>query len=204
MQYKYIVGIDEVGRGPLAGPVAVGAVAVECDFDPSFWKGIKDSKKLSHQKRVSWINKVKEFNKAGSKNILFSVSYVGSATIDKIGINTAIARAIKRSIARLNVNPEECLVLLDGGLRAPQIYRNQRTIIRGDESQPVISLASIIAKSHRDAKMERLSEKYPGFGFEENKGYGTYQHVKRIRMFGMCEIHRRSFLKKFLHLNPAV
>jgi ribonuclease HII len=95
-------------------------------------------------------------------------------------------------------------VLLDGGLRAPHTFRNQRTIIRGDEKEPVIGLASILAKLYRDAKMERFSQKYPGFGFEEHKGYGTSAHLKQIRMRGMCDIHRRSFLKKFRAVEAGV
>jgi ribonuclease HII len=115
-----------------------------------------------------------------------------------MGINRAIAQAIKLSITRLGINPRECLVLLDGGLKAPPPFSHQKTIVRGDEKEPVISLASILAKLHRDKKMERFARQYSGYGFDEHKGYGTSQHLKKIRALGMCEIHRRSFLKWFV------
>lgn len=194
-KYRYIVGVDEVGRGPVAGPVTVGAVCVSVDFDMGFLKGIRDSKKLSAQKRREWKEKVKEFQENG--NLVCVVSSVGPFTIDRIGISRAIARAIKQSLSRIGVRPDECMVLLDGGLKAPWEYFFQKTIIKGDEKEPVIALASIFAKIHRDTKMERLAERFKKYGFEEHKGYGTAEHMKKIRKHGLSEIHRRSFLKGF-------
>lgn len=196
MKYRYIIGVDEVGRGPLAGPVTVGAVCVSVDFDLTFLRGIKDSKKLSAQKRRAWKEKVKHFQKSG--HVVCTVSSVGAFTIDRIGISKAITRAIKQSLSRIDVRPDECLVLLDGGLKAPWEYVYQKTIIKGDEKEPVIALASIFAKIHRDTKMERFAEKYRGYGFEEHKGYGTAEHVRQIRKKGLSDIHRRSFLKNIL------
>ncbi len=204
MKYRYIVGIDEVGRGPLAGPVSVGAVCINKFFDMSFFAGIRDSKKLSAQKRREWVGKVKKLGRSASgvrknnsQKLNYSIASVSSSVIDKIGINKAIALAILRALRRLKINPKECMVFLDGGLHAPPEYKKQRTIIRGDEKIAVISLASVIAKQHRDAKMEKYAEKYVGYGFKEHKGYGTFEHLKKIRTLGMCDIHRRSFLKKF-------
>lgn len=198
MKYRYIIGVDEVGRGPLAGPVTVGVVCVPVDFNMDFLKGIKDSKKLSPQKRKEWQKKVKNLN---NKFLQFSISSVSAEIIDKIGINQAITKAINRSLKKilgiLNKNPKDFMVLLDGGLRVPKEYIFQKTIIKGDEKEPIIALASIFAKIHRDTKMERFSKIYQNYGFEKHKGYGTSTHLLQIRKLGMSPIHRRSFLKKF-------
>ncbi len=189
-KYRYIVGVDEVGRGPVAGPVTVGVVCVEREFPAGFFRGIKDSKKLSAKKREEWVKKALE------KKIKYVVTSVSSDMIDKIGINPAISLAMEKSLQKIDADPKECLVLLDGGLRAPVQYLNQKTIIRGDEKESVIALASILAKVNRDKKMEKFARVYGGYGFERHKGYGTRAHMKKIRELGMCKIHRRSFLKK--------
>jgi ribonuclease HII len=189
-KYRYIIGVDEVGRGPVAGPVTVGAVCIHRDFHHSFFKGIKDSKKLSAKKREEWIQKSKK------ENIKFSITSIASKTIDKIGINPSIFLAIKKTLQKININPKDCLVLLDGGLRAPEEYLNQKTIIKGDEKKSVIALASIFAKVDRDKKMEKFSRVYKNYFFEKNKGYGTSLHIKKIVDFGLCKIHRRTFLNK--------
>ncbi len=201
MSYRYIIGIDEVGRGPLAGPVTVGAVCVSRDINPSFFEGIRDSKQLSAQKRRVWKNKLKGLARA-QQTCAYAVSSVSPSVIDRIGINRAIAHAMGRSLRtilrKLNIAPDECVVLLDGGLRAPASFLRQKTIIRGDEQEPVIGLASILAKVHRDTYMERLAIKYPLFGFDAHKGYGTASHIQQIRRHGPCNIHRRSFIKRII------
>lgn len=194
--YGYIVGIDEAGRGPLAGPVAVGAVMVPSarlkEFI-SFFRGIKDSKKLSAQRRERWFGKIETAKKNGI--LEFKVSFSGSGTIDKRGINFAISRSINGTLRKLECPGNRSLILLDGGLRASADYRAQRTIIRGDEHVMIISVASIAAKVLRDRLMERFAREYPHYGFDEHKGYGTAEHFKKIRKHGLSKIHRRSFLR---------
>jgi ribonuclease HII len=200
--YGYVVGIDEAGRGPLAGPVAVGAVMVPYvrlkEFTALF-RGVKDSKKLSAQKREIWFKKLEVAARAGV--VSFRVSFSGSGTIDKRGISYAISRAIFSTLERLSCPSDQSLILLDGGLRAPDHYESQRTIIRGDERIMIISLASIAAKVLRDRLMERLSDKYPEYGFYNHKGYGTSEHFKKIKKHGPSEIHRLTFLSKFLSVD---
>lgn len=196
--FDYIVGIDEAGRGPLAGPVAVGAVMVSRKRLKEFaalFRGVKDSKKLSAQKREIWFQKLKTAQQAGL--IRFCVSFSGSGTIDKRGINAAIASSIAASLKGLSCPPQNSLILLDGGLRAPREYRNQKTIIRGDEKIMIISLASIAAKVLRDRLMEKFSLEFPQYGLEQHKGYGTKEHFKKIKKHGLSKIHRRSFLKRY-------
>lgn len=197
--YGYVVGIDEAGRGPLAGPIAVGAVMVsygQLKEFTVFFRGVKDSKKLSAQKREIWFKKLETAEQAGM--IRFCVSFSGSGTIDKRGISYATSRAIFSTLSRLPCPQEQSLILLDGGLRAPEHYRAQKTIIRGDEKIMIISLASIAAKVLRDRLMDKFSREYPDYGFEEHKGYGTTEHFKRIRKHGLSKIHRKSFLREII------
>lgn len=196
--YTHIVGIDEAGRGPLAGPVAVGAVMVERKFLKDFtilFRGVKDSKKISAQKREAWFKKLENATRGGK--VSFRVSFSGSGTIDKRGINAAIARSIAVSLKGLSCPLRDSIILLDGGLRAPGAYRSQKTIIRGDEKIMIISLASIAAKVLRDRLMEKFSLEFPQYGFEQHKGYGTKEHFKKIKKHGLSKIHRRSFLKRY-------
>lgn len=189
---KFVIGIDEVGRGPIAGPVAV------CAF---LWKdretlppyGIKDSKKLSPQKREEWFRQVQIWKR--ESRVTYAVSFVSAQTIDRIGITKSITRALVESLKKLEIEPENVEVLLDGGLRAPHEFHMQKTIIRGDEKEPVIALASIVAKVLRDKMMERFAMKYPLYGFEEHKGYGTHTHYRAIKKHGMSPLHRVSFLQ---------
>lgn len=187
-----MVGIDEVGRGPIAGPVAV------CAF---LWKdretlppyGIKDSKQLSPQKREEWFSKVKLWQT--EDKVAYAVSYISADMIDRIGISKAIKKALFRSIGKLGLEPDNVEVLLDGGLRAPKQFRSQKTIIRGDEQEPIIALASIVAKVLRDRLMERLALRYPEYGFDEHKGYGTRTHYLALKKFGPSPLHRLSFIQ---------
>lgn len=210
---RFIVGIDEAGRGPLAGPVSVGAVVVSADevgakksnlfslklsakFNHLFFNGVKDSKMLTALSRDKWFEKIKTAKKEGTLD--YCVSCVGSKIIDGKGIVFAIRRAVKRSLEKLAVPPHQTLVLLDGSLSAPKHFLFQKTIIRGDQTVPIISMASIAAKVVRDKKMMRISKKFPDFGFDVHKGYGTLSHRQKIRKHGPCEIHRRSFLRRIL------
>ncbi|MEX2013623.1 MAG: ribonuclease HII [Parcubacteria group bacterium] len=196
---SYIVGIDEAGRGPLAGPVAVGAVSVAYPEQnrgvlKRFLKDIKDSKKLSAGDRELWFALALEARKEGLLN--FAVSLVSEKVIDRKGISYAIKLGIKRSLATLGV-AKDSQVFLDGGIKAPVEFTHQLTVIKGDEKIPIISLASIMAKVIRDKKMVRLSKKFPEFDFDIHKGYGTSMHRRAIQKYGPSIIHRKSFLKNF-------
>ena len=189
---QYIIGIDEAGRGPLAGPVAVGAVKIPISFNKNFLKSIKDSKKLSPADRELWFGLASEARRLGVLD--FKVSLVSEKVIDHKGVSFAIKLGIKRALEAL-ATPLESQIFLDGGIRAPAEFLHQVTVVRGDEKIPVISLASIVAKVVRDRKMVRFSKKFPDFGFEIHKGYGTLSHRKAISKYGPTAIHRRSFLK---------
>lgn len=197
-KFKHIIGIDEVGRGPLAGPVAVGACLISVSkiknlLDEGFFKGIRDSKKLSEKKREEWLSKIKKLKAKGDLD--YFVAFVGNKIIDKKGISQCIKTAIKISLKKLKAEPSKTMVLLDGGLKAPEEFKNQKTIIKGDEKEPIISLASIVAKVARDRKMVEYSKKFPQYGFEIHKGYGTALHCQKIRENGLSELHRKSFCK---------
>lgn len=200
MAFKYLIGIDEVGRGPLAGPLAVGAVSVMLEEGKApknfakIFRGIRDSKKHTPEERQEVAAVVKKEQEKGY--LKFSITFVGPETIDERGLTFCINKAIKSCLKKLALPPEECLVLLDGGIYAPKEYLNQKTIIKGDEKEKVISLASIVAKVARDSRMKFLSKKYEGYGFELHKGYGTRFHDEALRRLGPCPIHRRRFLKK--------
>lgn len=193
---KYIIGIDEAGRGPLAGPVAIGVAFVKADFNFTLLKGVRDSKKLSEKQREEWFEKIKIWRK---KKILdFKVSLIGAKIIDEKGISHAIRKGIASCLKRLEANPENSKVLLDGSLKAPVIFKNQTTIIGGDDKEPIISIASIAAKVTRDRKMKRLAILYPKYQFEVHKGYGTALHCQLLRQHGASEIHRQSFISGIL------
>lgn len=191
---RYIIGIDEAGRGPLAGPVAVGVVAAGVDFDWGLVEGVRDSKKLSEKKREKVFERVLELQRLSV--LRFAVSISSSAYIDAYGIVPAIKRALNEALVRLEIAPNDCHVLLDGGLSAPAQYVHQETIIRGDDTEPIISLASIMAKVTRDRLMKRLSPKYPSYDFHVHKGYGTASHMSVIMRCGLSNIHRATFCSK--------
>ncbi len=196
---RYQIGIDEAGRGPLAGPVAVGAVMVPMDFDWSQLEGVRDSKKLSERAREKIFESTRELERVAG--LSFVVSTSSAAYIDTYGIVPAIKRALGEALARLNVEPSDCRVLLDGSLSAPVQYIYQETMIRGDDTEPIISLASILAKVMRDRLMKRLSPKYPAYDFHAHKGYGTASHVSAIARYGLSEMHRATFCSR-LRVGP--
>lgn len=193
---KYIVGIDEVGRGPIAGPVAVGSFVILDNTILAEFKGVKESKQLSFKKREIWFEKIQILKQQNKLN--FSVNFQTEKVIDSLGISFAIKNALENSLNNLDLVPEEVEVLLDGGLKAPDKFKNQKTIIKGDEKEIVIALASICAKVLRDRFMIENSKKYDKYGFEKHMGYGTKSHYEAIAKHGITPIHRTSFLTKFL------
>ncbi len=195
-RFKYIIGVDEVGRGPVAGPVAVGAFVFLTPTAKKLFHGVKESKQLSEQKREEWFGRIGSAQKVGQVD--FQVTFQNQNVIDTKGLSYAIKTALSISLSTLSIfikiKPYQTLVLLDGGLKAPIEYSNQKTIIKGDEKEMVIALASICAKVLRDRKMNRLAKKYPKYGFEDNKGYGTRKHYLAIKKYGLLPQHRKSFL----------
>lgn len=189
-QYKkgdiYIAGIDEVGRGPLAGPVLTSAVILPKDC---IILGINDSKKLSSAKREELYIKIKE------KALALSISIIDVETIDNINILQATIKAMQQSIEKLSIKPDTILV---DALKIPNIKINQISIVRGDTKSITIGAASIIAKVTRDIMMNEFHKLYPEYGFDRNKGYGTQEHIEAIKKYGLCPIHRKSFVKNFL------
>ena len=193
---KYIVGVDEAGRGPLAGPVAIGIAVVSQDFDWTLIPGVNDSKKLTEKKREEIFLRAQALKKAGRLN--YHVALVSNVTIDRKGIAFAIRKGIAEGIKRLALNPEITKVLLDGSLKAPEIFVDQETIIKGDAKEKIIGLASIMAKVTRDRYMVQVAKKYPKYQFEIHKGYGTKKHSDALERHGISSLHRKSFCKRFL------
>lgn len=191
----HIVGIDEAGRGPLAGPVSVGLVKIPQGFNKKFFKGIKDSKQLTLEVRELWFSLATEARKRGELD--FKVALISEKVIDRHGISYALRLGIKRCLKGLEASLDD-QIFLDGSLKAPIEFKHQLTVIKGDEKIPVISLASICAKVVRDRKMVRLSKKFPKYDFHLHKGYGTRMHLSAIRKYGSTELHRLSFLKNVL------
>lgn len=191
--YKIVVGIDEAGRGPLAGPVVAAVLALpqnsEFRIKNSELK-LKDSKKLSPQKREKWYRILTRHPR-----IKWAAASVGPKTIDKINVARAANLAAERALRKLKLKPaRNIFILLDGSLSSPREFR-QETIIKGDEKIWSIAAASIIAKVTRDRKMRRLSKKFPDYGFDIHKGYGTKLHYQKLRKFGSSTIHRKTFLR---------
>lgn len=200
---KVIVGVDEVGRGPLAGPITLAVFAASKDFKNKLIKilggKVKDSKRLSPKRREEIYKQLKKLhhkskNDNGHLCCFFAVSHISNKIIDKKGISYATRLGIKRCLA--NFTPE-FQILLDGGLKAPGKYKNQKTIIKGDEKDVFIACASIVAKVRRDHLMCRLGSKSPLYAFQIHKGYGTALHYKLIKKHGLSEWHRKSFLKNY-------
>ncbi len=189
-----MLGVDEAGRGPLAGPIAVAVVSTKYDIRKTkqLFKGIRDSKKFSEKQREEWFTKFKRLKKEGVLD--YAATFSGAGTIDRYGIVGATKRALARAMKKIVVRPEKSEIFLDGTLYAPRKYINQKTIIRGDDNVPIIAAASIVAKVLRDRKMKRLAKKFPNYGFEIHKGYGTTLHYRKLKKYGFCVIHRRSFI----------
>lgn len=180
-----ICGIDEAGRGPLAGPVVAAAVVLpkECEI-----LGLNDSKKLSPARREALYKEIRE------KAVSFGVGVVSPGVIDEINILQATYEAMRQAVAALTVSPDRYLndAVVIPGIEAER----QVSIVKGDAKSISIAAASILAKVERDHMMEAYDGLYPQYGFARHKGYGTKAHMEAIRAFGMCPIHRRTFLKK--------
>ncbi len=193
---SYIVGIDEAGRGPVAGPVAVGIFVIKNNslLRPKSKKlKLRDSKALSEKMREEWFSEIEKWKKMGKVD--FVVKLGSAQLIDKKGIAVVIKELIFSGLKELCV-PLNSVVYLDGSLKAPEQFTIQKTIIKGDEKIRVISLASICAKVVRDAHMIRISKKYPKYDFWKHKGYGTQHHMSKIRKHGLSKEHRVTFLKR--------
>lgn len=202
---KFTIGIDEAGRGPLAGPVAVGIIKIENskiknkisntvpkNFIKENFPDLKDSKKLSEKRREEIFEQIKKLKKEGK--LSWAVALVSERLIDKKGINAAIKTGIKYCLSKVEAQSTDT-IKLDGSLSAPEEFLNQKTIIKGDETVPVISLASICAKVMRDRYMKKISLKFPEYRFEKHKGYGTIEHINMIKNHGLSTLHRRTFCK---------
>jgi ribonuclease HII len=190
------MGIDEAGRGPLAGPVAVGFVMVRSGFNiKKHFPGVADSKQLSEKKREEIYELLCAHKKAG--DVSFCVRFASNIYIDEHGITRAVHYSIYKGVRTLAAKPYGVRIMLDGLLHAPEEYK-QQTIVRGDVTEPIISLASIAAKVERDRLMKKLAKKYPNYAFEVHKGYGTAKHRKAIKRFGLSDIHRQSFCKNLI------
>ena len=183
--YAYICGIDEVGRGPLAGPVVAGAVILPKDCDILY---INDSKKLSEKKREELYEVIME------KSVAVGLGYSTSERIDEINILQATYEAMREAVGELSVTPD---ILLNDAVTIPQISIRQVPIIKGDAKSISIGAASIVAKVTRDRLMVRYDEVYPMYGFASNKGYGAQAHMEALKKYGPCPIHRKSFIKNF-------
>ena len=186
--YQYVAGVDEVGRGPLAGPVVAAAVILDPDRPIA---GLADSKQLSEQKREALVVLIRE------RAIAWAVGRAETEEIDKINILQASLLAMRRAVLALRPQPE--FALIDGN-RCPSLPCPSEAIIKGDATVAAISAASILAKVSRDQEMVELDQQYPGYGFASHKGYPTRAHLVALARHGITPIHRRSFapVKKYL------
>lgn len=185
--FKYICGIDEAGRGPLAGPVVVASVILPED---SMIEGVNDSKKVSEKKREVLYDKILE------EAISYSVAIIGQDVIDEINILNATKQGVTNVVRGLDVRPD--LVLIDALEHIDTNGVPYESIIKGDAKCYSIAAASIVAKVTRDRIMREWDELYPQYGFAQHKGYGTAKHIAAVKEFGLCPLHRRSFTKNFV------
>ncbi len=181
--YEFVVGLDEAGRGPLAGPVVAAAIFLQknCRINLK----VKDSKKLSQKQREFFYEKLTSHN-----NVRWGIGVVSEKVIDRVNILEATKLAMQKAIDGLGVDAD--FLLIDGNFSV-QTKIPQKSIIKGDQKVFSIAAASIIAKVTRDRIMQKMHKKYPQYGFGTHKGYGTLLHVKNLRSFGPCRIHRKSF-----------
>ncbi|MDO4189781.1 MAG: ribonuclease HII [Lachnospiraceae bacterium] len=185
-EYEYICGIDEVGRGPFAGPVVACGVILPKDCDILY---LNDSKKLSEKKREALYLEIKE------KAVAIGIGIVDEKTIDEINILQATYEAMRQAINNLSVKPD---ILLNDAVTIPAVDIKQVPIIKGDAKSASIAAASIVAKVTRDHMMDEFDKIYPGYEFSKNKGYGTEAHRKALKAIGPCEIHRKTFIRNHI------
>ncbi len=181
MERHIIAGIDEAGRGPLAGPVVAAAVILNPEF---IIEGLADSKQLTEKKREYLFELIKE------KALAWSIGRAEAEEIDRINILQATFLAMQRAVAGLHIQPT--LALVDGN-QDPKLFCETKTIIGGDSLEPAISAASILAKVTRDREMRELDQQFPHYGFAKHKGYPTGAHLLALEKLGPCQIHRRSY-----------
>jgi ribonuclease HII len=186
--YGAICGIDEVGRGPLAGPVVAGAVILPKDCDILY---LNDSKQLSAKMRDRLYDEIME------KALATGIGYASEKRIDEINILNATYEAMREAIGKCGITPD---ILLNDAVTIPGISIRQVPIIKGDAQSASIAAASIIAKVTRDRLMEQMDEQYPGYGFASNKGYGSGEHIAALKKLGPCAIHRKTFIGHFVSL----
>ena len=184
--YTSIAGVDEAGRGPLAAEVYAAAVILPADI---CIEGLNDSKKISEKKRE------KLFDEICSVSLAYAVATASVEEIDTYNIRNATYMAMNRAIEALNIKPD--YVIVDGDCIKECNYPHE-CIVKGDAKSMSIAAASILAKVSRDRHMLTLAEKYPQYGFEKHKGYGTKVHIEALKEFGACEVHRKTFIKKFV------
>lgn len=183
---EFICGIDEAGRGPLAGPVVAGAAILPADCQILY---LNDSKKLSEKRREELFAEIRE------KAVAYGVGIVSPERIDEINILQATYEAMRQAISHLAVTPQ---ILLNDAVTIPQVTIRQVPIIKGDAKSVSIAAASILAKVTRDHMMVEYDKLYPEYGFAKHKGYGTAAHIAALREFGPCPIHRRTFIGNFV------
>lgn len=185
--FQSVCGVDEAGRGPLAGPVCAAAVILH---DNQIIEGVNDSKKLSEKKRETLFDVIRQSVKA------YSIAFATVEEIEEMNILNATMLAMKRAVDGLKLKADYALI---DGNRLPELDIPCEYVIKGDAKSMSIAAASILAKVSRDRLCYKYAEKYPQYGFDKHKGYGTKLHTERIREFGPCEIHRMSFLTKILN-----
>ncbi len=185
--YKIICGIDEAGRGPLAGDVFAAAVILPTGLEI---EGLNDSKKLSEKKREALFDVIIE------KAVSYGIGRASAEEIDEINILNATFLAMRRAISALQQTPDFCLV--DGNQNIRELSLPQQPVIKGDSLSPSIAAASILAKVSRDRYMKEITKDYPQYAFEKHKGYGTKLHYEMLEKHGISDIHRKSFLKKLI------
>lgn len=193
--FTLIAGIDEVGRGPVAGPIVAAAVIFSSDYNSEIPDGyVKDSKMVAEKKRM------KSYDYIRAEAIAIGVGVVSSEYVDNMGISDANKEAYLRAVKDLDVSPD--FLLVDGNMKfeSPLPYK---TIVKGDSICYSIAAASIIAKVYRDRLMQGLSNSYPQYGFDRNKGYGTAEHMKALQKFGLTKHHRASFLTRLSSLGVS-
>ncbi|OXT07485.1 ribonuclease HII [Thermoanaerobacterium thermosaccharolyticum] len=186
LNYKAIGGVDEVGRGPLAGPVVAGCVVLPKDV---FIPDVNDSKKLGEEKRELLSEVIKK------NAIAYGIGIIDNEYIDSVNILNSTYEAMRIAISKIDVEID-CLLI--DAVKIPNIDIMQKPIIKGDMKSISIAAASIIAKVERDNLMKKYDELYPQYGFKKNKGYGTKEHIEAIKKYGPCPIHRKTFLKKII------
>jgi ribonuclease HII len=192
--FSFVAGVDEAGRGPLAGPVVAAAVVLGKNIEIS---GLNDSKQLSEKKRNALFEIIKK------RALFYSTEVVDNEIIDKINILQSTFLAMFKCINNLQEKPDICLI--DGNLKIPNLQFKQKTIVSGDAKSACIAAASILAKVTRDNLMKDFAKKYPQYLFEKHKGYGTKAHIEAVKKHGVCSIHRKTFspIKGIIDENSA-